>query len=123
MATLATVRPDGSPHLVPITFATKDRTLFTMIDHKPKKSMQLQRLENITSNPLVSVLVDQYDADWNHLWWVRVDGRASIVSGGVEQETGRELLTRKYVPYRENPPQGPTIVISMDRVTSWEWIR
>lgn len=92
-----------------------------MIDHKPKKSMRLQRLENLQSNPKVSVLVDHYDADWNHLWWVRIDGVGSIVLAGTDYETGRGHLVAKYHAYRENPPQGPAIVISLDRVTSWEW--
>lgn len=118
---LATTRPDGSPHIVPITFAVHGRTLYTMIDHKPKKSMRLQRLENLQSNPKVSVLVDHYDADWNHLWWVRIDGVGSIVLAGTDYETGRGHLVAKYHAYRENPPQGPAIVISLDRVTSWEW--
>src|SRR5712691_6011718 len=79
VARLATVGPDGRPHIVPITFASADGVLFFAVDQKPKRTRNLQRLRNIAANPAVSVLVDHYDDDWFSLWWVRVDGTARIV--------------------------------------------
>ena len=73
---LATVRPDGRPHLVPCCFAVVGETVFSAVDAKPKSTLALQRLANIRSQPSVTVLVDHYAADWSTLWWVRVDGRA-----------------------------------------------
>ena len=54
---LATTRPDGRPHVVPITFAVIGDTVATMIDHKPKTTTRLQRLENLEANPVASILV------------------------------------------------------------------
>src|SRR5260370_32259642 len=79
VAGLATVGPDGRPHIVPITFVTTDATLYFAVDQKPKRTRNLQRLQNIMANPAVSVLVDHYEDDWSSLWWVRVDGTARIV--------------------------------------------
>jgi PPOX class probable F420-dependent enzyme len=60
VAHLATVRPDGAPHLVPIVFALEDDRVYTAIDDKPKRTRELQRLANIAADPRVSVLVDSY---------------------------------------------------------------
>ena len=78
VARLATVTPDGPPHLVPIVFAVAESTVYTAVDGKPKTSQRLRRLANIEANPRVSILVDHYDDDWSQLWWVRADGIATI---------------------------------------------
>src|SRR5207244_1306082 len=73
---LATVRPDGSPHVVPFVFAISGRTLYWAVDRKPKRTEALQRLSNISANPGVEVLVHRYEEDWSRLWWVRATGTA-----------------------------------------------
>ena len=119
VARLATVRPDGSPHLVPISFAFENETIVTAIDHKPKKTASLQRLRNIEAVPAVSVILDHYEDDWSKLWWLRADGSARIVPGGREREDGIERLTQKYHQYRIAAPRGPVILISVAKWTSW----
>ena len=76
----ATTRPDGRPHLVPVTFAVLGSILVHMIDHKPKTTDRLQRLANLDSDGRVSLLVDHYEDSWDRLWWVRVDGHATVVT-------------------------------------------
>ena len=79
MARLATAGGDGQPHLVPVTFAMDGDLIYTAVDYKPKKSVNLRRLRNIRENPRVALLADYYDEDWDLLWWVRIDGWASVV--------------------------------------------
>jgi PPOX class probable F420-dependent enzyme len=79
VARLATVRPDGTPHLVPVVFALVGDVVTTAVDHKPKRSTSLQRLANLRAEPRCSLLVDHYDDDWTRLWWARADGRAEVV--------------------------------------------
>ncbi|HEX2043739.1 MAG TPA: TIGR03668 family PPOX class F420-dependent oxidoreductase [Acidimicrobiales bacterium] len=119
VARLATVRPDGGPHVVPITFALEGDTVVTAVDHKPKTTTSLQRLRNIEARPAASVLVDHYDDDWSNLWWVRGDGAARIVTGGTEREQAVERLGAKYEQYREQPPRGPVIVVTVKRWAVW----
>ena len=119
VARLATVRPDGSPHVVPISFAFGEATIVTAIDHKPKTTTSLQRLRNIEAVPVASVIIDHYEDDWSRLWWLRADGEARIVPDGKEWEDGIEQLTRKYHQYRRDAPQGPVIVITVAKWTSW----
>jgi PPOX class probable F420-dependent enzyme len=116
---LATVRPDGRPHVVPITFALVGNTVATAIDHKPKATTTLQRLENVAAHPVASVLVDHYDDDWSRLWWVRGDGTAQILHEGPARERAVEWLVAKYEPYRDRPPRGPVIVLDVTRWASW----
>jgi PPOX class probable F420-dependent enzyme len=119
VARLATVGHDGRPHIVPITFALDDDTIYFAIDFKPKKTADLQRLRNIEANPSVSVLVDHYQDDWTKLWWVRADGRARIVIDGAVFERGIALLERRYAQYRSARPAGPVVSIAIDRMTGW----
>jgi PPOX class probable F420-dependent enzyme len=123
IARLASTRPDGHPHIVPITFASIGESLVTMIDHKPKTTHNLQRLRNIESSPHVSVIVDEWSEDWERLWWVRLDGSAFIHQDDDVWREARMALVTKYRQYQEHPPVGPAILITIDRVTSWEGTR
>lgn len=116
---LGTVRPDGTPHVVVVTFALSNGRIVTAIDHKPKRTDRLQRVINIEANPSVTFLVDHYEDDWDRLWWVRIDGRASISSSGDVRDAAIVSLSAKYEQYRSRPPQGPAIVVEPDRVISW----
>ena len=88
---LATVGPDGAPHLVPVVFAVHNNgekpVVYTAVDAKRKSTKRLRRLTNIEANPQVSMLVDHYDEDWSQLWWVRADGVAEIHHSGDEMAT------------------------------------
>ena len=41
VARLATIDPDGRPHVVPIVFVLDGETLYTAVDAKPKRSPRL----------------------------------------------------------------------------------
>ena len=118
-ARLATVRPDSTPHVVPIVFAVVGSDVVTMIDHKPKTTQNLQRLRNLEANPRASVLADHYAEDWHQLWWVRADGDARVISDGPEHERAAAALAEKYSQYWDRPPTGPAIIIPMEHVSWW----
>ena len=125
IARLATVTPDGMPHVVPVVFAVDSDSLgnhdvvYTAVDAKPKTTLRLRRLANIESNPQVSLLVDHYADDWTRLWWVRADGVARIHSGGEALDTGCRLLRAKYPQYQSVPLHGPVIAVTVRRWSSW----
>jgi PPOX class probable F420-dependent enzyme len=119
VARLATVGPDGGPHLVPITFAVEGDHIYTAVDAKPKSSRQLRRLRNIAANPRVTLLADHYEQDWERLWWVRVDGHASVLAGAGEMAAPLRLLAVRYPQYRDSPPDGPVIHIHAAHWTGW----
>ena len=119
VARLATLGPDGRPHLVPICFAVEGETLYSAVDEKPKRSQRLQRLENIRRRPEVTVLVDHYEEDWTRLWWVRLEGMARVLEEGTERRHGLEFLRAKYEQYRTEPPTGAVIAVRVERWTGW----
>ena len=119
VASLATMSPEGQPHIVPITLAVDGDVIYTAVDFKPKSTPRLRRLSNIHANPRVAVLADHYDEDWSALWWVRADGMAAILDSRPEMTAPAELLTGRYPQYRDNPPAGPVIAIRVARWTGW----
>jgi len=116
----ASITPDGRPHLVAVTFVVSDGSVVHLIDNKPKTTSRLQRLRNVERTPRACLLVDNYDEDWSALWWVRVDGGTSVETEGEKWEMARASLAKKYPQYRESPPTGHAIFLSIDRVTHWE---
>jgi PPOX class probable F420-dependent enzyme len=119
VARLGTVGANGRLALVPVTFALTGGRLVTAVDHKPKTTTRLRRLDDVRANPEVSVLVDEYDdADWTALWWVRVRGLAEVVEGGPRHTDAVDALVAKYPQYRAHRPTGPAIVIVPVR---WQW--
>ena len=119
VARLATVGPDGQPHLVPVTFALDGDHVYTAVDAKPKTTTNLRRLRNIRRDARVAVLADHYEAGWDRLWWVRAEGLASILGDPGDRARPLELLAARYTQYRVSPPAGPVIAIVVDRWTGW----
>jgi PPOX class probable F420-dependent enzyme len=114
---LATHGPDGRIDLVPVTFAVVGDRVVHAVDHKPKSTRRLGRLRNIAADPHVALLADAYHDDWDRLWWVRAHGRAEV----LDLVPGDLLaaLVDRYDAYRERPPEGPFVVVAVDRWQGW----
>jgi PPOX class probable F420-dependent enzyme len=119
VARLATIDPDGRPHLVPIVFAIDGDTLYSAVDSKPKRSTTLRRIENARARPDVTILLDHYDDDWSNLWWIRLRGRARVLDEGEELERALGVLREKYPQYNDEPPGAPVLAIDVDDVREW----
>jgi PPOX class probable F420-dependent enzyme len=113
VARMATVTPDGRPHVVPICFAVDGDTILSAVDTKPKRTPELKRLRNLEANPAVTVLVDFYDEDWTRVWWARADGTAIVHD---HQQRAIELLTARYPQFT---PAGRVIEITVNRWSGW----
>jgi PPOX class probable F420-dependent enzyme len=120
VARLATIGPDGKPHIVPIVFAIDGETLYSAVDAKRKRSRKLRRIENARRNPGVSILVDEYDEDWGRLWWIRLRGRARVLDEGEEASHALVLLTAKYEQYQESPPGTPVLAVDIEEWRGWD---
>ncbi|WP_432000828.1 TIGR03668 family PPOX class F420-dependent oxidoreductase [Streptomyces sioyaensis] len=135
VAHLATIDESGRPHLVPVVFAVTGATVSTgdtvptgdtvvfAVDHKPKRSAQLKRLTNIRAHPEVCLLVDDYDEDWDLLWWARADGTATVLPPAETSAASARyvrLLSEKYgQQYADRPPAGPVVEIVVSRWSGW----
>lgn len=119
MARLGTVDPAGRPHLVPCCFAFAGDTAYSVVDHKPKRTAALRRLDNIRRNPVACLLVDHYAEDWSDLWWVRFDGTARILTDGPERAAALAALMAKYEQYRAAPPSGTVLALDVTMCRTW----
>jgi PPOX class probable F420-dependent enzyme len=92
VAHLATVAPDGGPHVVPVCPALDgDRIVIATEDNA--------KVRNIRGNPRVAVVFDDYVEHWDHLRQVLVRGRAEIVTDGARWTRARDLLNDKFHQY------------------------
>ena len=121
VARMVSVDAGGQPHVVPVVFAVDGDWIYSIVDAKPKRSMQLKRLANVAANPRVSLVVDHYDEDWTTIWWARADGAAQVVEDGPLRDRAIDLLSRKYSQYRRDPPMpfGPAVVIIVHHWRGW----
>lgn len=114
---LATVLPDGGPHVVPIsTVLDLDRLIFA-------SQTDTQKIRNIQGFPRVAVAYDEYNEDWSLLKQVVVRGRAMILDRGFEYERDRQLLYDAFPQYERESPileeDSVIVEITLDRVSSW----
>lgn len=121
---LATLTPEGAPHVVPFVFVVAGDAsatrLYWMVDEKPKRSKELQRLRNIEHQPAVELVVDEYDEDWTRLWWVRARGRARVVVEADERDAALGLLRTKYPQYASTSDPGLVVAIEVGTIAGWE---
>src|SRR5918911_4555273 len=131
VARLATVDLECMPHLVPVVFAfDNDRDFyFIPIDEKTKRSRpeNLKRVRNIKENPNVALLIDEYNENWTKLYFIMIQGKASIIGGKkLEQnevpllEQARKLLRRKYHQYQKISVGEYLIMIMPQKVIVWK---
>jgi len=117
---LATSNRDGVVHLVPVCFALLADLAVSVVDHKPKRTERLTRLQDMRETGRAVLLVDHYSDDWSQLWWIRVTGAATVHDPtDAVDGPARVALAAKYHQYREVPPSGPVWSVSLDEVRAW----
>ena len=121
---LATADASGRPLVVPVCYAIEDGRIYSAVDAKPKRTRELRRLRNIAENPLISLVVDEYDEDWTRLRYVIVEGHADVLSDGDEFTRAIDRLVAKYPQYRTLAlprDSGAVVRIVPDRVLAWRY--
>lgn len=126
VARLATVAPDGRPHIVPIVFARHEGTIYSPVDGKPKSGRELARVRHVRADPRVSLLLDDYDRDWTRLWWLRADGIARILEAPAadapELAAPVAALRAKYPQYRDVPVlRDPPTLLAIELTPPSTW--
>jgi PPOX class probable F420-dependent enzyme len=129
VARLATVDTEYKPHLIPVVFVFDNDCYFIPIDEKTKRSRpeKLKRAKNIQQNPSVALLIDEYNEDWTKLYFIMIQGRASIIGGKeLEQnellllEKAHKLLSDKYLQYQKIGIGEYVIMIIPQKVITWK---
>ena len=139
VARLATVDSTLKPHLIPVVFVYDDHDHYYIpIDEKTKqrsctKPEKLKRVKNILVNPNVALLIDEYNEDWTKLYFVMIQGRASLISNNNNNKKGQEqneplsllekahkLLFEKYHQYQKIGIGKYVIMIYSQKVITWK---
>jgi PPOX class probable F420-dependent enzyme len=123
VARLATADLRARPSVVPICYAFDGEKIYSPLDEKPKsvEARRLRRARNIESNPIVSVLIDDYSEDWSKLAYVLISGRAKLLArGDADHARAVGLLREKYPQYLSMRIESG-IIISIEPVTIKRW--
>jgi PPOX class probable F420-dependent enzyme len=133
-AILATIGQEAKPRLVPVCFALADDVdrlgrpiAYSPIDEKPKSSPDpraLNRVRDLLVLPVVVLIADRWDEDWDRLAWVRVYGRGELLEPQPhereEHAAAIALLRAKYPQYATHRlEERPIIRMTLDRAVSW----
>lgn len=124
VAHLATVDAASHPSVIPICYVFLNDSFYSAIDEKPKTSppRRLRRIQNISDNPNVALVVDDYSEDWSSLAYLHIRGRAEILEpdAGEEHVAAIAALRSKYPQYRSmRIDQRPIIKLVPDSVRFW----
>ncbi len=129
VARLATVDTECKPHLIPVVFVFDNDCYFIPIDAKTKRSRpeKLKRAKNIQQNSNVTLLIDDYNENWRKLYFIMIQGKASIIGGKkLEQnellllEKAHKLLSDKYLQYQKIGIGEYVIMIIPQKVITWK---
>jgi len=95
-ATMATVMPDGRPHLVAMWYAVVDGEIWFETKAKSQKAVNLRR------DPTITVMIEAGQT-YNSLRGVSIDGRAEIVDSdpGLLLRVGISVWERYTGPYSD----------------------
>jgi PPOX class probable F420-dependent enzyme len=120
VARLGLLDGEGRPRVLPITYALAGGALWSAIDDKPKRvpGDQVARVRWLRARPESALTVDHYDADWARLAWVQVLGRMAVLDV-PGHEHALDALAARYPAYRAQPPGGPLLRLTPERVLCW----
>jgi PPOX class probable F420-dependent enzyme len=110
----------GRPRVLPVTFAECGARLVTAVDHKPKRRCgeDLARVRWLRARPSAALTVDRYDEDWKALAWIQALGDVDVLDVTAAPDAVAALAAR-YEPYRTQPPAGPVLALSPERLLWW----
>ncbi len=114
---LSTIHRVRGVDAVPVVFAVDRPRIVIPVDRvKPKRSTDLQRIENLNADPRCCLLVERYSDEWDDLWWVRLHGQGRPNALTDELAT---LLSGKYGRYADPGSLAGAIVLVATSASGW----
>jgi PPOX class probable F420-dependent enzyme len=117
---LGLVDDDGRPRVLPVTFALHAGAVWSAVDAKPKRrpGAELARVRWLRARPQATFAVDRYDDDWTRLAWVQLLADAEVLDV-AGHDAALAALVARYAPYRDRPPDGPLLRLTVRRALWW----
>jgi PPOX class probable F420-dependent enzyme len=120
VARLGLLDDDGAPRVLPVTFALARGRVYSAVDDKPKRRPgHVARVRFLRARPRAALTVDRYDDDWRALAWVQLLGTVDVLDDPGARPEALAALVSKYAPYRERPPRGPLLELTVARALHW----
>ncbi len=121
---MATVDELGKPLVIPVCFVYDGTFIYSPIDKKQKSvsASKLKRVRNITGNPNISLVIDNYVENWSLLYYLIIQGTAEMIYAGQEYQNALTILTEKYSQYAEMGLESlgaPVIKITPEKIITW----
>jgi PPOX class probable F420-dependent enzyme len=108
-----------------VVFVVLDEHIYVPLDEKPKRvaATRLRRVRNLTENPLVAFLVDDYTEDWTQLALLLIRGTGELVQPGEAGHAAAVSALREKYPQYEHMrlAERPLIRIAPTRASAWSW--
>ncbi|MEP7060460.1 MAG: pyridoxamine 5'-phosphate oxidase family protein [Actinomycetota bacterium] len=115
VARVATVRPDGSPHVVPVCPVLEgDRVIF-------ESGAETEKTRNLSQEARISICWDEYVDDWDALSQVVAFGRVRALAG-QDRAHAAALLIEKYPQFLTQSTfddDDTVFEVVVERVASW----
>jgi nitroimidazol reductase NimA-like FMN-containing flavoprotein (pyridoxamine 5'-phosphate oxidase superfamily) len=108
---IATVLPNGSPHVSPVCPVFDGKTMFIDVSHVGGTANALKAGHRLT------VLIDDYDDDWSRLRGVILRTRAREVKGEEKKAAWRRI--RRKFPQSRKAGWNPRLTLAL-RIVSWQ---
>jgi nitroimidazol reductase NimA-like FMN-containing flavoprotein (pyridoxamine 5'-phosphate oxidase superfamily) len=116
IARVATVDPDGVPHNVPVCPLFDKGRIYFATEKKSKK------LRNISANPSVTIVFDEYSEAWDHLRGIMIQGEARVVRA-TEFRQIRKRIYAKYSQYESKSAIGDkdSVIVELNPQRKFSW--
>jgi nitroimidazol reductase NimA-like FMN-containing flavoprotein (pyridoxamine 5'-phosphate oxidase superfamily) len=119
VARIATVDSDGIPHVVPVCPVLEKGKIYFATETDAKKT------RNVSHNPHVAIVFDEYHDSWKGLRGIMVQGSAKALDRKADFSRVRTALYKKYPKYESQSPiefgESEIIQITPERKLTWEF--
>jgi nitroimidazol reductase NimA-like FMN-containing flavoprotein (pyridoxamine 5'-phosphate oxidase superfamily) len=110
---IATVRPSGEPHVVPVCPVFDGTTIYVDVGDLSATA------SGVRKSGLVTVLIDKYDDDWSKLRAVLLRCRAREVEG--DEKAGAWTRIREKFPQYSSVNWEPRLTLALEAYDWREW--
>ncbi|MFJ6797927.1 pyridoxamine 5'-phosphate oxidase family protein [Streptomyces sp. NPDC091268] len=110
IATLTTLRPDGSPHVAPVRFTWDGEAGLARV----MTVASSRKARNLLASPGSRAVLCQV----SDFTWVTLEGTATVVDDPARVHDGARRYAKRYWSGPPNPPGRVVIEIVVDRVVS-----